>query len=217
MRIGILGGTFNPIHLAHLRIAEEVREGCRLDRILFLPAAVPPHKAVAEDVPFAQRLHMVEQAVADNPFFVASDLEGRRRGRNYSVHTLEILQGEYPGAELFFIMGMDSFLDISSWREYQRLFELAHIVVTSRPDAPGGNPMELVPVAMVGQFCYDGSSKNLRHKSGKRVFFFTETLLDISSTAIRQKVGEGKSVRYLLPLAVERFIMEHGLYGPRKG
>lgn len=212
MRIGILGGTFNPIHLAHLRIAEEVREGCGLDRLLFMPAAVPPHKTVAEDVPFADRLAMVELAIAGNPAFAASDLEAKRAGKSYSVHTLEILQRQHPGAELFFIMGMDSFLEIASWREHERLFELAHIVVTARPDAAAGEPIDLVPVAMADQFCYDHRSKNLRHRHGKRVIFFAETLLDISSTAIRRKVNEGSSIRYLVPSAVERYILEKGLY-----
>ncbi|MFO7983610.1 MAG: nicotinate-nucleotide adenylyltransferase [Desulfuromonadales bacterium] len=212
MRIGILGGTFNPVHLAHLRIAEEVREGCGLDQILFMPAAVPPHKAVAEKVPFRHRLAMVEAAVADNPAFVASDLEGRRSGKSFSVHTLEILREKNPGADFYFLMGMDSFREIDSWYQYQRLFDLAHIVVTSRPDVPSGDPMSLVPVAMADQFCYDSAAKSLRHQSGKTVIFFTETLLDISSTDIRHKVDEGLSIRYLVPPQVEDYIIENGLY-----
>lgn len=212
MRIGILGGTFNPIHLAHLRIAEEVREGCALDRVLFIPASVPPHKAVAEKVPFARRLAMVESAVADNPAFAASDVEGRRSGKSFSVHTLEILREQYPEAEFYFLMGMDSFRDIASWHQYQRLFELAHLVVTSRPDTPGGDPMSLVPVAMADQFCYDDASKKLRHRGGKEVIFLAETLLDISSTDIRDKVAGGRSIRYLVPAQVERYIFENGLY-----
>ncbi|NIQ97916.1 MAG: nicotinate (nicotinamide) nucleotide adenylyltransferase [Desulfuromonadales bacterium] len=212
MRIGILGGTFNPIHLAHLRIAEEVREGCALDRILFMPAAVPPHKEVAEEVPFRHRLAMVETAVAGNPAFAASDIEGRRSGKSFSVHTLEILREEYPEAEFYFLMGMDSFRDLASWHQYQRLFELAHIVVTSRPDTSGGDPMSLVPVAMADQFCYDDAAKNLRHQGGKKVIFFTETLLDISSTEIRHKVRKGRSIRYLVLPQVENYIIENGLY-----
>lgn len=212
MRIGILGGTFNPIHLAHLRIAEEVREGCGLDRVLFMPAAVPPHKVVAEEVPFGHRLAMVEAAVADNPAFAASDLEGRRSGKSFSVHTLEILREEHRGSEFYFIMGMDSFLDIDSWHDYQRLFELAHIVVTSRPGTAEADPMSLVPVAMADQFCYDGAAKSLRHQGGKKVVFLTETLLDISSTEIRRKVREGHSIRYLVAPQVDRYIVENTLY-----
>ena len=212
MRIGIFGGTFNPIHLAHLRIAEEVREACALDNILFIPAALPPHKNVAEDVPFAHRLAMVELAVADNRYFRVSDVEGRRAGKSYSVHTLEILRRENPADEYFFIVGMDSFLDITSWKEYRRLFELAHIVVVARPGSPGGDPLGLLPVAIRADFCYDVAAKTLQHRCGTSVIFLQETRLDISSTRIRRMVAEGRSIRYLVPTAVEDYIVRHGFY-----
>ncbi len=212
MRIGILGGTFNPIHLAHLRIAEEVRDACALDQVLFIPAAQPPHKSVAEEVSFAHRLAMVELAVADNRHFRVSDLENRRPGKSYSVHTLEILHRESPGDEFFFIVGMDSFRDITSWKEYRRLFELTHIVVAARPGSPGGDPLALLPVAIRADFCYDVAAKTLRHRSGTSVIFLEETRLDISSTTIRRLVAEGRSVRYLVPAAVEDYIARHGFY-----
>jgi nicotinate-nucleotide adenylyltransferase len=212
MRTGILGGTFNPIHLAHLRIAEEVREACALERVLFIPAASPPHKDVAEDVPFQHRLAMVELAVAGNPRFSASDLEGRRPGKSYSVHTLESLHRESPRDEFYFIVGMDSFRDITSWKEWRRLFELAHIVVAARPGAAGGDPPDLLPVAIRGDFCYDASAKMLLHRSGTSVIFLGETFLDISSTRIRELAAAGRSIRYLVPAAVEEYIARHGLY-----
>jgi len=212
MRTGILGGTFNPIHLAHLRIAEEVRETCALDRIMFIPAAMPPHKDVAEDVPFARRLAMVQLAVADNRHFAVSALEGEREGKSYSVHTLEILRRENPGDEFFFIIGMDSFRDITSWREYRRLFELAHIVVAARPGIPDGGSPDLLPVAIRDDFCYDDAAQKLRHRSGNSVIFLTETRLDISSTRIRRLVAEGRSIRYLVPAPVENYIARHGFY-----
>lgn len=212
MRIGILGGTFNPIHLAHLRLAEEAREVCALDRVLFMPAALPPHKSVDEDIPFRQRLLMAELAVGDNPAFAVSDLEARREGKSYSVHTLEILRRENPGDELFFIVGMDSFLDITSWKEWRRLFELAHIIVAARPGFAGGDPLSLLPVAIRSDFCYDVAAKALRHRCGTAVFFLEETFLDISSTRIRQLAGAGRSIRYLVPAAVEAYIIRHGFY-----
>jgi nicotinate-nucleotide adenylyltransferase len=216
MRIGILGGTFNPIHLAHLRIAEEVREACSLDRVLFIPAADPPHKPVAEEVPFAQRLAMVEAAIADNPAFAASDLESHRTGKSYSVHTLEILRRDQPDQELFFIIGMDSFRDIGSWREYRRLFPLAHIVVAARPGIYSDDPQALLPVAIRGDFCYDVQSKTLLHRSGNRVIFLEETLLDISSTRIRRLAADDRSIRYLVTPAVEEYISTHSLYRDQK-
>jgi len=212
MKTGILGGTFNPIHLAHLRIAEEVREVCALDRILFLPAAAPPHKTVAEAVSFSHRLAMVEAAVADQPAFQASDLEGRREGKSFSVHTLDILGRKWPEDRFYFIIGMDSFRDITSWHDYQRLFTLANIVVAPRPGLPRNHPQELLPVAIRDQFCYDGAAKTLRHASGTSLIFLEETYLDISSSRIRQLLAAGRSIRYLVPSAVAAYIERHGLY-----
>ncbi len=212
MKLGILGGTFNPIHLAHLRVAEEVREACGLDQMLFIPAAVPPHKTVAEDIPFAHRLAMVEAAIADNPYFAASDLETRRPGKSYSVHTLEALRRERPADEFFFVIGMDSFRDLGSWKEYQRLFELSHIVVAARPGVVVDDPKRLLPIAIMKEFCYNRASKSLDHSSGHSILFVEETFLDISSTRIRQLVGAGRSARYLTPPAVCSYIDRHGLY-----
>ena len=214
MRIGILGGTFNPIHLAHLRVAEEVREVCALDRVLFLPAASPPHKSVAEEVSFTDRLALVEAAVADHPDFVASDLEARRHGKSFSVDTLEILQRERPGDEFFFIIGMDSFRNLPTWRDYRRLFSLTNIVVAPRPGVPVQPPQASLPVAMQDQFCYDDQSKIWRHQSGTSLIFLAETYLDISSTRIRQLVAAGRSIRYLVPPAVAELIRRRGLYRP---
>lgn len=212
MKIGILGGTFNPIHLAHLRIAEEVREACALDRVLFVPAADPPHKDVAEVVSFARRLAMVEAAIADHLHFQASDLEGRRCGKSYSVDTLEILTHEHPENSYYFIMGLDSFRDLTSWHEWQRLFWLAHLVVVSRPGVALEAPLELLPVAIRDQFCYDCQPGLLRHRSGKTVLFLTETYLDISSTRLREMVAAQQSIRYLVPPGVEAYIEQHALY-----
>jgi len=212
MKVGIFGGTFNPIHLAHLRVAEEVRESCCLDRVLFVPAADPPHKDVAEQVSFAQRLEMVEAAIADNPQFVVSDLEGRRSGKSYSVHTLEILSREHPEDEYWFIMGLDSFRDLTSWHEWRRLFELAHLVVMRRPGVYSGLPQELLPVAIRGEFCYDCEPGSLRHRSGKTVLFLTETDLDISSTRLRKMVAAGQSIRYLVTPPVGAYIEQQALY-----
>jgi nicotinate-nucleotide adenylyltransferase len=212
MRTGILGGTFNPIHLAHLRIAEEVRETCGLDRVLFIPAADPPHKTVAEEVPFAHRMAMVEAAIADNPYFTASDIEKRRQGKSFSVDTLKILRQEDPDGELFFIIGLDSYRDLTSWKEYARLFELAHVVVTTRPGIELQDPLTPLPVAVQGEFCYASGTGMIRHKSGNSLIFLTETRLDISSTEIRYKVADGASIRYLVTPAVAAYITQHDLY-----
>jgi len=217
MKIGILGGTFNPIHLAHLRVAEEVREACALERVLFIPAAHPPHKEERGQIPFARRFAMVEAAIADNPAFAVSDIEAQRPGKSYSVQTLEILQKELPQDELYFIIGLDSFRDLSLWRDYARLFELAHLVVATRPGVSRGDPRELLPVAIKERFCYNSASQTLRHHGGNSVFFVEETWLDISSTRIRQLVAAGRSIRYLVPPTVADYISTHGLFlGPER-
>jgi len=212
MRTGIFGGTFNPIHLAHLRIAEEVREACRLDRVLFLPAALPPHKAIAAEVPFADRMAMVDAAVADHPGFAADPMEAERAGASYSVHTFELLRQRFPADDFYFIIGLDSFRDIASWKDYARLFTLTNIVVAYRPGYGDDDPRQLLPVAIQDQFCYDGASKNLRHDSGHELIFVAETRLEISSTRIRELVAEGRSIRYLVPAAVADYIRAHALY-----
>ena len=212
MKTGILGGTFNPVHYGHLRIAEEVREAFRLDRVMFLPAATPPHKDVAAEVSFDHRLAMVRAAVADHPAFEVSDLEGERDGKSYSVHTLEILARRHPDDLFYFIMGMDSFLDITSWKEWRRLFALAHIVVTARTGFGVDDPQAALPVAVAGEFCYDQRSCCLRHVSGKSLVFLEETRLDISSTRLRAMVREGRSLRYLVPPSVDAYIRQQRLY-----
>lgn len=217
MKTGILGGTFNPIHLAHLRIAEEVREACALDEVLFIPAAIPPHKAQQGAAPFAHRLAMVREAIADNPAFRVSDLEAQRSGKSFSVDTLEILRQADPAGERYFIVGLDSFRDIATWKEYPRLFKLAHMVVTARPGVELPDPLAALPVAVQRDFCYDDQLKKLRHRSGNVVIFLEETRLDISSTLIRRKVAAGASIRYLVPPTVADYIARHGLYRTTAG
>jgi len=211
MKTGILGGTFNPIHLAHLRIAEEVRESCALDEVLFIPAALPPHKP-EQAAPFADRLAMVQAAIADHPRFRATDLEARRSGKSFSVDTLELLRQADPAGERYFIVGLDSFRDIATWKDFARLFTLANLVVTARPGVDLPDPLAALPVAVRGDFCYDNQLKKLRHRSGKTVIFLEETRLDISSTLIRRKVAAGESIRYLVPPAVADYIAAHALY-----
>lgn len=211
MKIGLLGGTFNPIHFGHLHIAEEVLSACGLDQVWFIPTCQPPHKTLAEDVTFEQRLAMVDVAIAGDGRFRSSDLEGRRGGKSYSVTTLELLRSEYPDHEFYFIMGLDSFREIGLWKCYERLFELAHIVVTARPGF-SGDPRGLLPVAIVDRFCYDADAEKLRHDAGFTVIFVSHTSRDISSTGVRQAVASGDSIDGLVPTAVVDYIGRHRLY-----
>ena len=211
MRIGLLGGTFNPIHFGHLYIAEEVLQECHLDQVWFVPTSKPPHKQLAGEISFDHRLAMVEAAIADYPEFYCCAIEGRRGGTSYSVETLQQLHCDFPRHEYFFIMGLDSFQDIGSWKDYSRLFELTHIVVTARPRF-SGTLQELLPVAIADRFCYDSDSKNLQCDTGFSLITVAHTCRDISSTDIRQRLTLNRGIEEQVPAAVVEYIKTQLLY-----
>jgi nicotinate-nucleotide adenylyltransferase len=211
MKIGLFGGTFNPVHLAHLRIAEEIREKFALSKVIFIPAATPPHKPLADDLSFAERMKMVAMAIRENPLFTVSDLEGRREGKSYSIDTLREFRKLYPQDEFFLIMGNDSFADFRTWKEYKAIFACCNIVVIARP----GTLISLqdaLPVDVAREFRYDEAENVLSHCSGYSVYSLEGSLLDISSTAIRSRVRQGKSITYLVPATVERYIKQQRFY-----
>lgn len=212
MRIGILGGTFDPIHLGHLRMAEEVGEEMGLDRVYLIPSAFPPHKDKKPLTPFPHRFTMTRLAAAESPLLEVTDMEGRRRGLSYSIETLKEFQGLFqPDLELFFIIGMDAFLEIESWRDYSRLFDYAHFVVIQRP---GVSPERLEPfLRSLGVEFSEGPKEGIFvAPSGNLLIPMVATLMEISSTKIRQRVAEGKSIRFLVSDAVRSYIIEEGLY-----
>jgi len=211
MRIGLLGGTFNPIHLGHIHIAEEVLKSCHLDQVWFIPTCQPPHKVLADDVCFSQRLEMVNLVLADYPDFTSCDIEGLRGGTSYSVETLQQLHAQYPQHEFYFIMGIDSFQEIGSWKNYSHIFDLAHVVVTARPGF-SGSLQELLPVAIAGRFCYDSDSKNLRCDTGYLLITVAHTCRDISSTKIRQQLSENRGVEGQVSQVAIDYIKAHHLY-----
>ena len=212
MKIGLLGGTFNPPHVAHLRIAEEARETCWLDRVLFIPAADPPHKRVAGSVPFSRRCRMVALAIADNPSFELSTIEGERNGKSYSIDTIRTLQSRNPGDTLYFIIGSDSFLEITTWHACNDLLQSCNLIVVERPGAESDHPGQALPVAMRDQFRYTAASRRLEHVGGTTIQLLTGCPLDLSSSMIRRYAAAGRSVRYLVPAAVETYIREEGIY-----
>jgi len=212
MKVGILGGTFNPVHIAHLRIAEEVRDRFDLGKVLFVPAASPPHKPLGGELPFPVRYEMVRRAIAGNRFFDLSDMEERRGGTSYSIDTLRELRSGHPADEFFFIIGSDSFLEFGSWHDYGAIFSLCNIVVVERPGSRVAEPKNALPVAMAGQFCYHVAERRLAHSSGYSIYFLGGAPLDISSSAIRDMARLGCSFRYLVPEAVEDYIKDQRLY-----
>jgi len=211
--VGILGGSFNPVHLAHLRAAEEVREAETLDEVRFVPAAFPPHKEAATLVTAAHRRRMVELAIEGIPGFVLSTAELDRPGPSYSVDTLRVLRTELGEAtRIVFIIGRDAFAEFESWKEHAAIFELCDVVVMTRPPAPITLTPNDIPLAARDAFWYDSSSGAFRHRSGHVLKLQRITALDISAASIRARVAAGRSIRFLVPSAVERYIAAHGLY-----
>ena len=215
--IGLYGGTFDPIHLGHLRAAAEVRRRGRLDRILFIPSYIPPHKAPGGAAPPADRLRMVELACRRRAGFEASPIEVEAREKSYSILTLRKLRAMSPRARLFFIVGVDAFLEIGTWHQYEKVLEECFFIVTGRP----GFELERAPGVLGGR---------LRRKTGPlseagdlgasapprfRVILVPIRALDISSTAVRELARRGRSLEGLVPRAVAAHIREHQLYRGR--
>lgn len=200
MRLGILGGTFDPVHYGHLLLAECCREQLRLAQVWFVPAAVPPHKQHSLLTGATARIEMLELAVAGHDAFRVSDLEIKRGGVSYTVQTLEHIGRQQSGAELFFLMGADSLRDLPTWREPRRVCELAVPVVVGRRDAPPPNwdvLRDLVAPDRLDLF---------------RACHVRMPVVEFSSTAIREAVRAGRSIRYQTPRAVEKYIETHKLY-----
>jgi nicotinate-nucleotide adenylyltransferase len=213
MKIGLFGGTFDPIHWGHLRSAEEVSERFALDRIYFIPASIPPHKRGDVITPAEHRLAMVRLAVAGNPRFAVSRIEIARPGISYTVDTLRRFAGRLTAKDsLYFVIGLDAFREIGTWKDFRELFRLAHFIVTSRPGRRDTDPLRGTSVAVKKLFCYDTKKRGYWHASGRGLFFIELTDIAISASEIRNLVQKGKSIRYLLPRGVEAYIQKQGLY-----
>jgi len=213
VRIGLFGGTFDPIHWGHLRSAEEVCETFRLDRVYFIPASIPPHKRGQTTTLARDRLQMVRLAVAKNPRFAVSTVEISRPGVSFSIDTIREFDSQlHKSDSLFFIIGLDAFREIGSWKHFREIFPLCNFIVTSRPGSKESDPLRGTGVAVRKLFCYDSSNRNYRHESGNRIHFIELTDIAISASEIRALVHDGKSIRYLLPSSVEKYIRKRGLY-----
>lgn len=216
--IGLLGGTFDPIHLAHLRVAEELRETQGLAEVRLVPCAVPPHKTRRDVAAPADRLHMVQRAVAGVPGLRAWDVELARGGRSYTVDTLRLLRARVGAqARIVFALGWDAFTEFHTWREHTAIFALCDVVVVTRPSHPTTLALDDFPIAARESLHYDRVSAGFRHVSGHRVSLQRVTALDISATDVRARVRAGRSIRFLVPESVRRYIHDHHLYSaPRR-
>ena len=195
-RIGVFGGTFDPVHLGHLIIAEELRYRLQLDRVLFLPARKPPHKTDREITGEELRVAMLELALADNPCFVISAVDLERAGPSFTADSLEILWRQYPGASRYFLMGQDSLRDLPTWHDPNRIARQAYLGVALRPE------VRLDVEAVVRQV----------PEARGRIELVSVPLIGITSQEIRRRVREGLPIRYQVPAEVECYIVQHGLY-----
>ena len=191
VKLGIFGGTFNPPHVAHLLAAEGVRDHLKLDKILFVPAAMPPHKQKDDVIPAKHRLEMVKLAIKGNPFFELSDIELRRRGPSYTIDTVNEMKRLYPHDEIFFILGIDLLIDFETWKEPGKILEGCTLVAMNRP----GFDLGVVDKKLLS-----------------RVELVNVPSVDISSTNIRRRVKSGRSIRYLVTAEVEDYIRCNSIY-----
>ncbi|MBM4142178.1 MAG: nicotinate (nicotinamide) nucleotide adenylyltransferase [Lentisphaerae bacterium] len=200
LRIGIVGGTFNPVHIGHLILAQTALESFDLAKVLLVPCARPPHKNTAALIPAEHRVAMLAAALEDSLTLELCDVEVRRGGTSYSVDTLRQLRRAYPNAELCFVIGADTLPELHGWRDVYRLLELCRVVTFRRP---GVTPRNLTPEAL-----------RLRPPWPERLLrdLVPGRMIDVSSSDIRHRVAEGMSIRYMVPRAVEMYIAVHGLY-----
>lgn len=217
---GLFGGTFNPVHMGHLRVAEEVLESFVLDRIFFIPSAIPPHKETLDLAPAADRFEMISRAIAAHPEFVVSDAEIKRQGRSYTIDTVRHFRKILPeNTPIYLMVGSDAFFEIDTWKAFTSLFDQIPTIVMRRPGPNGRRDARFrekiaeiltTNISMEYRFFAD---RSVFECPGKQpVFLFDVTPLDISSTRIRDMVRQGRSIRFLVPDIVNGYIQSRGLY-----
>ncbi len=190
-KLGIFGGTFDPPHIAHLLAAEGVRDHLKLDKIIFVPAAIPPHKQKRGVIAAKHRFEMVKLAIRDNPAFELSDTELHRKGPSYTIETLREMKREHENAEIFFIMGIDLLMEFDTWKEPNRILEECTLVAMNRP----GFDLAVVDKDLLS-----------------RIELVNVPSVDVSSTNVRRRVKSGRSIRYLVPADVEDYIHRNAIY-----
>ena len=209
MAIGIFGGTFDPIHMGHLRVAEEIREIFLLEKIYFVPGGIPPHKRRQGITSAEERLQMVKTALKGNKFFRASEIETKRSGPSYTIDTLKAFEKRFN--ELYFLIGIDAFSQIDTWHLYQELFYHTNFIVMTRPSGKKQSILEMLPND-VRKDIRKSNDALCAHRSGRKIYLRDITQIDISSTKIKELLKRDRSIRYLVPASVEKIITERGLY-----
>ena len=220
MKIGLFGGTFNPVHLGHLRAAVEARQGFELDEIFLIPAALPPHKLPGEVAAAVDRLNMLNLALGADSGLKVSNVELNRSGPSYTIDTVEHFKLTLPAeSRLFLIMGLDAFLEIDTWKSYRKLLAQIPLIVINRPNA--GDRMSGVPwkvmddyisTKLSADYSYSASRSAYLASGQQPIYVFEVTALDISSTRIRLAISKDQSINYLVPPKVAEYIRTKGIY-----
>jgi len=198
MKIGLMGGTFNPIHQGHLIISEYIRVRFPLDKIIFIPSGTPPHKEELKTVSAEHRYNMVSLAIETNPYFDISSVEVNRKGKSYTVDTITEFKKLNPMDDLFFIVGADTIYDFINWKNYETLFSMTKFIVIGRYGLNVENNIEKI--------------NELKQKYNAQIIYMNGPLVDISSTDIRNRISEKESIKYIVPEKVEEYINENRLY-----
>ncbi len=212
-RLGVLGGTFDPLHLGHFRAAESAREAMALDQRICVPSRIPPHKARPGITAAADRFRMIQRAVQKEPAFEASRVEVEREGPSYTVDTMAEIKQAFPAAEISFITGIDSFREIQTWRNWRELLQTFSFIVHGRPGYVLAGAREAIPEPIRSTLVELRDGSRLPSEFGRAIYLIQAVCLNISSTEIRAMVRAGRSIRYLVPPEVEAYIAEHRLFG----
>ncbi len=212
-KVGLFGGTFNPVHLGHLSGARETAQSLGLQRVIFMPAARPPHKESVDLAGFEHRRRMLELAIRGNPIFEVSCLEANRPGPSYTATTLKELSRELgPDISLTFIIGAEAFSEIGTWREPAALFEMAEFAVMLRPKWSPERLEEVARLEISRDYSRSEDGPSLVHPVFRPIHFVEITPVEVSGTLIREKVRRGESIKYLVAKEVEGYILSNGLY-----
>lgn len=196
--IALFGGTFNPIHYGHLLICEGIREEYNLEKVVFIPARIPPHKDKNEIIQASHRLEMAKLAIKDNPFFEVSDMELKREGSSYTIDTVRIYKNLYNIDRMGLILGADSLINFETWRNFTDIFPLVDIYVASRPDSDAQTLEKTI--------------QRFENEFEAKIKKYSLRTMDYSSTEIRDRISKGLSIKYLVPPAVEEYIYKAELY-----
>lgn len=224
MRIGLFGGTFNPVHIGHIQVAKEVKEGFPLDRVVFFPSAIPPHKEKGGVASAQDRVQMLKTAISGIPesgeSFIVSEIELKRSGPSYTIDTVRHFQSQADKDQQYYLMmGSDAFFEIDTWKSYDELFQRIPFIVLSRPDENSHSEKDMrkclekfIHTRISSDYRYTAGRNYYEHPEKMPIYMFAVTPIDISATRIRSALKNGEPIKSMLPAGVAEYIQSKGLY-----